>query len=441
MRIRHFITGCFSLLFVLTIKGQEPNFEMTGYATVEGEGFVSTTGGKGGDTITVLSLDELRTYAASREKNNSPAILVISGRLEATPSEVVTFKHGSNLSILGGENGTELIGVGIRIWDYHNVIIRNLKIHEIFYPDDALSIEECHHVWIDHNELYSKTGAGIGIDTYDGLLDIKKGSRFVTVSWNYLHHHMKCMLIGHTDNATQGEIDRDMRITIHHNIFEYTNGRNPSLRWGAAHIFNNFFGNIDDYAIALRQGAHGLIENNVFHNVNTCISTNKFDGEGFACLSGNVYTGSSLESENSITQTGCDFWNDLPYSYEADVTDNLETLLRINSGILWKDTTSTEPDTTFVNGLNDVQLKPGNLSCFPNPVYDIFQLTFQSDLDEIYEMVIRDLTGREVVRKQVHMKKGANKINMERGNLKQGIYLLSVAGPKTQSSLIRMAVF
>jgi pectate lyase len=424
---------------VTSSLAQEPGSEMTGYASVEGEGYVTTTGGAGGDTITVYSLNELRTYAKSREKNTVPAVLIIKGLLETSPSEVITFKHGANLSILG--EGAELIGVGIRIWNYHNVIIQNLKIREVFYPDDALSVEECQHVWIDHNELHSKIGPGIGVDTYDGLLDIKKGSRYVTVSWNHLHHHMKCMLIGHTDNASQGEIDREMRITIHHNIFEYTNGRNPSLRWGAAHIFNNYYGNIDDYAIALRQGAHGLIENNVFHNVQTSISTNKFTGEGFACVSGNVYSGTSLESNNSITQTNCDFWNDLPYTYQLDATDSLETLLRTFAGIQASDSTSEEPDTSQVNSIHFATVDHLKLRCYPNPIVDNeFSISFTTKKEEKIQLTLYDLTGREIVNKQLTCSTGKNMVMMEKGTMEPGIYLIRIVGSYSGSASIRMLV-
>lgn len=431
-----------SFIFFISITvlfAQENGIEVTGYAGVEGETYTTTTGGIGGDTIVVTSLDELRSFAKNREKNSTPAILIIHGKLEVAPSEVITFKHGANLSILGHE--AELVGIGIRIWNYHNVIIQNLKIREVFYPDDALSVEECHHVWINHNELHSKIGPGIGVDTYDGLLDIKKGSRYITVSWNHFHHHMKCMLIGHTDNATQGEIDRDMRITIHHNIFEYTNGRNPSLRWGAAHIFNNYYGNIDDYAIALRQGAHGLIENNIFHNVKTSISTNKFTGEGKACVSGNIYSGSADESSNSITQSDCEFWDDLPYAYQLDATDSLETFLRNNCGTFTPDSTHTAPDTTVVNHVAATFNKSAELKCFPNPVSDThFTISFKTKNEERMMLSITDLSGKRVMEQCLLATRGNNRVFMEKGKLQAGIYLIKLSGSKSGTAHSRMVI-
>ncbi|MGV3538301.1 MAG: InlB B-repeat-containing protein, partial [Rufibacter sp.] len=258
------------------LQGNAPqvNNAMTGYAATSGEGYTTTTGGQGGQVINITTLAQLEAWAASRERNNTPEIVHISGKISSPSTMVVTIKNGSNISILGVGATAELQNVGLNIREYKNVIVRNLKLHEVFYPNDALTIDESQHVWVDHCEFHSKMGAGIGVDTYDGLLDIKKGSRYVTVSWNYFHDHMKNVLIGHTDNAAAEAEDREIRVTFHHNYFNNLDGRNPSLRWGAAHLYNNYFKNIYDYGIALRQGAHGLLENNVYENMKLPISPN-----------------------------------------------------------------------------------------------------------------------------------------------------------------------
>ncbi len=310
----------------------EPDFSMTGYATVASQEYRTTTGGAGGNIITIRTLQELENWAASRENNSSPEIVYISGKISADASTVITIKRGANVSVLGLGSTAELENVGLNFRNYKNVIIRNIKIHEVFYPNDGLTIDACEHVWIDHNEFHSIIGEGIGVDTYDGLMDIKNGSRFVTVSWNHFHDHMKTVLIGHTDNANAEATDREIRVTFHHNFFENTDGRNPSLRWGAVHMYNNYFKNISDYGIAIRQGAHALLENNVYENVKLPVSTNKFTGEGYACERGNLFTGTS--GNNSITQTDCDWWNatTLPYNYTPDPVDEVAAVVAANAG-------------------------------------------------------------------------------------------------------------
>jgi pectate lyase len=304
-------------------SGSTSNTEMTGYAAVGGEGYDTTTGGQGGEVTTVTTLDELKSFAAACENNTNPKIVYIQGKIESSSTTAITIKHGANLSIYGLGSGAELVNLGLNIRNYKNVIIRNLKIREVFYPNDALTIDACSHVWVDHNEFHSKMGEGITVDTYDGLLDIKNGSRYVTVSWNYLHDHMKCSLIGHSDKVSQQETDSQIRVTYHHNYFDNTDARNPSLRFGVAHLFNNYFKDISGYGLAARDGAHAKAENNVYENVKLPLTTDKFPvsglPSGYICESSNIFTNSGA---NVISQAGCDFWDSgiLPYTYTPDDT-------------------------------------------------------------------------------------------------------------------------
>ena len=305
----------------------------TGYASLNG----GTTGGAGGSTTTVSTLADLLTFAANCENNTTPKILVISGKISSATTTTAVIKHGANITVLGASPYGELENVGIRFWDYNNVILRNMKIHEVFYPDDAVTVDACSNVWIDHNELYSKIGAGITVDTYDGLLDIKNGSKYVTASWNYLHHHMKCSLIGHSDNTGQQATDSQIRVTYHHNRFSHTDGRNPSLRYGAIHMYNNLFEEVTDYGLAARDGAHAKVENCVYNNVNLSMSTDKFPvsglPNGYICQSGNLIQGTT--GSPVISQTGCDFWDatNLPYSYTLDAVEDVEASVTLLAGL------------------------------------------------------------------------------------------------------------
>ncbi len=314
-----------------------PDFSLIGYAAVGGGGIATTTGGAGGKTVSVKSLAELEEWAAAREKNTSPEILQINGKISSSSSALITIKNGANITIEGVGKAGELQNVGLNIRDYANVIVRNLTVHEVLYPNDALTLDNVQHGWVDHCELYSKIGEGITVDTYDGLLDIKKGSAYITISWNHLYHHMKCSLIGHTDNSGQAEEDSKITVTYHHNWFSNTDGRNPSLRFGSAHLFNNIFEEISDYGIAARDGAHAKVENNLYRNVKLPMSTDKFpvDGlpNGFICESGNELSGTT--GAKVISQAGCDFWNatTLPYAYKLEPVAAAETAVRQYAGM------------------------------------------------------------------------------------------------------------
>jgi pectate lyase len=312
-----------------------PNFNMIGYATTGG----GTTGGGSGAGKTISSLSALESWAASREKNTAAEVITISGTISG--STLITIKNGANITIQGTGSSSQLVGVGLNIRDYNNVIIKNLKIREVEYPDDALTLDNVQRGWVDRCELHSKIGTGITVDTYDGLLDIKKGSAAITISWCYLHDHMKCSLVGHTDNLNQQAEDGTIRVTYHHNYFVNTDGRNPSIRFGATHMFNNYYGNITDYGLASRDGAHAKVENCHYENVKLPMSTDKFmdpssdAGDkigGYICQTGNIFTGTC--GANVISQTGCDFWTSstLPYQYTLDDVNSVKATVQRYAG-------------------------------------------------------------------------------------------------------------
>ncbi|MBY8852797.1 hypothetical protein K7G98_33045, partial [Saccharothrix sp. MB29] len=113
----------------------------------------------------------------------------------------------------------------------------------------VMNADGAHHVWVDHNDI---SGAS------DGALDVKRGSDYVTVSWNRFHDQTKNSLVGHSDG--NGSQDRGkLRITYHHNLFDGTAERNPRVRFAdPVHVFNNYYRNIrgtDSYGAATAMDA------------------------------------------------------------------------------------------------------------------------------------------------------------------------------------------
>jgi pectate lyase len=404
---------------------------MIGFATVSGDGYITTTGGAGGASTTVSTLAALQAWASNREGNTTPEILYISGKISSSSTTVVNVKHGANVSILGLGSSAELQNVGLNIWDYENVIVRNLKIHEVFYPDDALTIDACNHVWVDHCELHSIIGDGITVDTYDGLLDIKRGSKYVTVSWCYLHDHMKTMLIGHTDNTSLQATDSEMRITLHHNYHQNTDGRNPSLRFGAVHMFNNYFDNISDYGLAARDGGHAKVENCHYNNVKLSMSTDKFPVEGlpngYICQSGNLFTGST--GAPVISQTGCDWWTSstLPYSYTLDAVSTVATNVPNNVGVGLVDELKSSQET--------IPASINSFDVYPNPFNSSATINFSIKTARDLSFKLYDMTGRMVDEISTkHYYAGENKVIYNNPGLKPGIYVLSMQNGTTMEN-------
>ncbi|MFE8987467.1 pectinesterase family protein [Streptomyces collinus] len=202
--------------------------------TDQAHGFASlaggTTGGAGGKVVTVTDQASLAKYAAAEE----PYVIRVAGSVAVAPfgSDIVV---ASNKTIIGvGDTGEIVHGELHLNPGTHNVIIRNLTIRDSYVEGDwdgkttdfdAIQMDSVHHVWIDHNRF---THMG------DGLLDIRKDSQYVTVSYNQFSNHNKAFGIGWTDNVRT-------QITIDHNWFTGTKQRNPSAdNCAYAHLYNNY---------------------------------------------------------------------------------------------------------------------------------------------------------------------------------------------------------
>jgi pectate lyase len=225
-----------------------------------------TTGGKGGTTHTVSTGTALQDLL---KRDASGLIIYVNGTITPSnsPSEQkINVKEVSNISIIGsGANGI-FNGVGIKIVKANNVIIQNLIIHHVNVGDkDCISIEgPVDHVWVDHCELYNDLDHDK--DYYDGLLDAKAESEYITVSRCYLHDSYKTSLVGSSSGDTY-----DRKMTYCFNYFLDCNSRTPSYRGGVGHIFNNLFigtrDTIGATAINSRVGAKLRIEGNYFQGL------------------------------------------------------------------------------------------------------------------------------------------------------------------------------
>ncbi|KAG9098327.1 hypothetical protein FS749_004056 [Ceratobasidium sp. UAMH 11750] len=175
-------------------------------------------------------------------------------------------KVPANTSVIG-KSGSALAGVGLRVIDVSNVIIRNLKIIKVLAEaGDAIGIQSANSLWVDSVELYSDCDHDQ--DYYDGLLDITHGSYGISVTNSYFHDHLKASLVGHSDS--NGDEDIALQATFAYNKWENLNSRTSSIRFRHVHIFNNYFLNNND-GINVRDGAEALIQCNVFENVATPI--------------------------------------------------------------------------------------------------------------------------------------------------------------------------
>jgi pectate lyase len=285
-----------------------------GFATVEG----TTTGGGDGPSVTVTTLADLLTQAGSETAQT----VLVDGNF--TCDDDVTISSNKTIRGVGADSG--LTGCGLRMNDVENVIVQNMKIAKVEAGTgngDAIHIDHSTHLWIDHNDLSSDTEHGT--DFYDGLLDITHAADFVTVSFNFLHDHIKCSLVGHSDDNA-AEDTGHLRVTYDHNYFKNCDQRMPSLRFGTGHIFNNLFEN-GSTGVHSRMGAQTLVENNVWVGVEVPIETTEdSDEDGFTNESGNDFGGGT----NLITQVGT--FTEAPYEVTLDPTADVAALVTAQAG-------------------------------------------------------------------------------------------------------------
>jgi pectate lyase len=317
---------------------------LIGWATASG----STTGGGNATPVTITTLAALQ----SAVKGTTAAVIYVKGVL--APGVVAI---GSNKTIVG-LCGAEIHGhMGIN--GSSNVIIRNIKI--VGYAvgncaldpsyssatgcssgDDAISIQgQSNHIWLDHDDISDGT---------DGNLDITHACDFITISWTKFHYssartdptgsdstgangHRYSNLVGH-DDGNASEDTGHLTITWHHNWWaDYVMERQPRVRFGRVHLFNNLYTSVgDDYCIGVGVGANLRTENNVFVGVKTPIDTTGYSDATSAIRStGNVYTGTSGAAPADLRASSV-FDPASVYTYTPDDTSGLQAAIESGAG-------------------------------------------------------------------------------------------------------------
>ncbi|UCM87343.1 pectate lyase family protein [Streptomyces marincola] len=259
----------------------------TGFAGVSAFGQNGTTGGAGGPQVTVSDASSFIEAIGAE----GPRVVLVDGMI-TLPDGMYDVSSDTTVLGLGADSG--ITGGGLNIGlpvdedatspppdAVHNVIIRNLNFRDA--SDDSINVQMfSHHIWIDHNDL---------ADGYDGLIDIKRGSSHITVSWNHTHDHTKNMLLGHDDDNEAQDTGR-LKVTYHHNWYDDTPQRNPRVRFGdPVHIFNNYFFDNSDTGPACQADSGCWIEANYFEDVEEPM-TNSYSGpEGNIVERDNHFTG------------------------------------------------------------------------------------------------------------------------------------------------------
>ncbi|KAK2774347.1 hypothetical protein FQN52_008133 [Onygenales sp. PD_12] len=291
-----------------------------------------TTGGEGGPTVTVCTVEELQAAVSGCE----PRTVLLDGEFELPEPLLV----GPNKSLIGaGKKGAHITKNGIAVTNTTNVVVRNLKISFIV-GGDALAITNSTRVWVDHNEFESDMDNGP--DYYDGQCDIVQASDWVTVSWNYFHDHWKSSLIGNSDVKRDIDFGK-LHVTLHHNHWRNSGTRGPAGRFGHQHVFNNLYEEFHYQAIHSRSDNQMLVEGNVFRDSGEALSTYGLvipmdspntSPEGDPELDGFVNLGADNDwgtATINITQVGT--FTEAPYRYKLTPLGRVKKEVERGAGI------------------------------------------------------------------------------------------------------------
>jgi pectate lyase len=306
----------------------------------------ATTGGGNANAVVVASFAEAEAALASyrdafKDGTQNALVLRYTGHFDyatitdvcaqhTKDAQILELKEMNNVTFVGASGSSA--NFGLHINRAKNVIVRNMTLGLLpgGGSSDAITVEgngtngDVENVWLDHNELFSSTKddcPGAGDTEFDGLIDIKKGARRITVSYNYLHDHQKTGLMGFSDTD-----DTERYVTFHHNRYENVVSRTPLQRFGYIHVFNNYYGQITSSGINVRMGGVALIESNFFENAANPVTSRYSEGVGFWDLRNNHVGPGITWNVESDTLANADTWQstttfpaaELNYSYTPD---------------------------------------------------------------------------------------------------------------------------
>jgi len=312
-----------------------------GFATLNG----GTTGGKGAAVVTATTYAELKMYAES----STAYIIKVQGTISnGANGGKISIK--SNKTIVGVGSTAFLNGVGLEIANNNNVIIQNLRMTMmgvttrvdtagvytssddegvpaiLVNGGDIISISgTSKNIWIDHCELFNEDPAvQTNHDLYDGLIDIKGQTGFITISWNYLHDHHKAGLVGASDT----DLYDDRKVTLHHNYYKNVKLRMPMYRGAVGHFFNNYLVGAED-ASEIRAGTCVRVEKNYYEALHYSIYTPS-DSPGSTERIDNV----EVSRTSRAYPANCTA--NIPYSYSSALTgttNDVKTVVPAMAGV------------------------------------------------------------------------------------------------------------
>ncbi len=299
------------------------------------------------------------TLVGINDKNGNPAritgtTLLIGGELalSAGGDSQADFKAW----VAAGKDGDDY-----PTWT-RNIIIRNLAIDTPWdvNPEDSanayadgITISRAQNIYIDHVTMSDgDTPDSLASDTrHDGLLDIVRGSDYVTVTNSYFNKHAKTTLIGNGDSGRAWSDEGRLHVTLSNNWWDHMGSRLPLNRFGQVHMFNNLVSGSTstsdkdlkfEAGIDARYQSNMLIENHSY--IFTGLKSTEFCGKA---IKGKDYKGfrstahlfvsdksgsTSVDGQCGFSKpSSSDTWTP-PYAYTLRTAAQVESHVKSNAG-------------------------------------------------------------------------------------------------------------
>ncbi len=398
MNIKKIKSCLVALLAIVSIPLIEAQTTPDGFASVSAKGVETTTGGSGGKTVIAETLTHLQYYI----KTYKAYTIIVKGTIES--EDWIGIEVGNNTTVIGYGKDATLKNIGLIIPDgSENIIIRNLNIQDSYVEgdwegkendNDGIRIDNSHHIWVDHCFL-SHCG--------DGLIDSRKNSDYITISYTQFNNHNKAFGVGWTDST-------NFHMTIHHCWMDSTNQRNPSFDQGIGHLYNNYLSNIGYYGNLSRGAARVIVQNSVFYKASNPL---KISDEATLYAENNKFTSCSGSNSGNVTIMPYDPAD--YYSYTLDPVADVKDIVVEESG-----------PQEWVTALYTTYTPTKNVAALDNSI-DYYvdstsgNLYLNSDQEQKVNVAIYAMSGQLVKQQAVYV---AGPTNVALGNTAPGIYLV-----------------
>lgn len=237
-----------------------------------------------------------------------------------TPDTEEYLRFGPNKTLIGLGKGATFNNAELSLSHVSNVILRNLTIQNVA-PNIAgqgwgINLWPGDHVWVDHCTFRNIGRGYVNIRTSQ---EDPNNAELITTITGYVtltHNIFDGKVDGICDQRAQTVVatNRNPALTFAYNWFNRSYNRNPFLMgpetW--AHVFNNYWTDVNYAGLAAACSAVALLQGNTFESTNSAISINDNGVDSTLCASspwGRVYapmnTGTDednvLDSSSTVT--------------------------------------------------------------------------------------------------------------------------------------------